>query len=54
MSNSEGCKMQRKSVTLKVDSKLYDNYRTYCKQEGIVVSRQFEKLMEQELKKNGK
>jgi phage/plasmid-associated DNA primase len=46
--------MPSKSVTLKVDSDLYDNYRVYCKQEGIIVSRQFEKLMEKELKENGK
>lgn len=54
MSNNKGCKMPSKSVTLKVDSDLYDNYRVYCKQEGIIVSRQFEKLMEKELKENGK
>lgn len=46
--------MTSKSVTLKVDSKLYDDYRAYCKQEGMVVSRQFEKLMEKELKDNAK
>ena len=46
--------MPSKSVTLKVDSNLYDDYRAYCKQEGIIVSRQFEKLMEKELKDNGK
>ncbi|MFH1770119.1 MAG: hypothetical protein ABH828_01030 [archaeon] len=38
--------MATKNITLKVNSKLYDNYRVYCKKEGWVVSRQFEKLME--------
>ncbi|MFH0874640.1 MAG: RepB family protein [archaeon] len=43
--------MTTKNITLKVDSKIYDTYRKYCKKEGIIASRQFEKLMEKELKK---
>lgn len=58
MSNSKGCKMSSKSVTLKVDSDIYDKYRDFCKKKGIVVSRQFERMMEDHLKKgsveNGK
>ena len=58
MSNSKGCKMPSKSVTLKVDSDIYDKYRDFCKKKGIVVSRQFEIMMEDHLKKgsveNGK
>jgi len=46
--------MSSKSVTLKVDSKTYDNYREFCKKKGLIVSRQFEILMENELEKNGK
>ncbi|KKR78017.1 MAG: hypothetical protein UU24_C0043G0008 [Candidatus Nomurabacteria bacterium GW2011_GWA2_40_9] len=49
----KGCKMPSKSVTLKVDSKTYDNYREYCKKKGLIVSRQFEILMEKELEENG-
>lgn len=58
MSNNKGCKMPSKSVTLKVDSTTYDKYRDFCKKKGIVVSRQFEIMMEDHLKKgsveNGK
>ena len=58
MSNSKGCEMPSKSVTLKVDSNIYDKYRDFCKKKGIVVSRQFEIMMEDHLKKgsveNGK
>ena len=42
-----------KNITLKVNSKLYDEYRELCKKEGWIVSRQFEKLMEEEMKKRG-
>ena len=58
MSNNEECKMPSKSVTLKVDSNIYDKYGAFCKKKGIVVSRQFEIMMEDHLKKgsveNGK
>ena len=40
----------KRNVTLLVDGQLYDKYRKQCKNEGILVSRQFEKLMEKELK----
>lgn len=43
---------ESKNITLKVNSKVYDTYRELCKKEGWIVSRQFEKLMEEELKKN--
>ena len=42
---------ESKNITLKVNSKLYDIYRELCRKEGWIVSRQFEKLMEEELKK---
>ena len=45
---------ESKNITLKVNSKLYDDYRELCKQEGWIVSRQFEKLMEEALKKRGR
>jgi len=44
---------ESKNITLKVNSKLYDQYRQLCKKEGWIVSRQFEKLMEDELEKEG-
>ena len=50
--------MSSKSVNLKVDSNIYDKYREFCKLKGIVVSRQFEIIMEEHLKngsvENGK
>ena len=45
--------MKSKNITLKVNSKLYDTYRAICKKEGWIVSRQFEKCMESELKRRG-
>ncbi|MBI4981123.1 hypothetical protein HZC30_06225 [Candidatus Woesearchaeota archaeon] len=45
---------ESKNITLKVNSKLYDEYREVCKKEGWIVSRQFEKLMEAELEKRGR
>ena len=46
-------KMPSKNVTLKIDSKIYDEYRTFCKEEGIIVSKQVEKFIKEELNKNG-
>ena len=45
---------ESKNITLKVNSKLYDEYRELYKKEGWIVFRQFEKLMEEELKKRGR
>ena len=45
--------METKNITLKVKSKLYDKYRGYCKEKGLIVSRQFEILMEEQLEKEG-
>ncbi|MCM2325248.1 MAG: hypothetical protein NDI94_02205 [Candidatus Woesearchaeota archaeon] len=46
--------MNSKNITLKVNTQLYEAYRIYCRKEGIITSRQFEKLMEKELEENGK
>ena len=45
--------MASKNITLKVDEDLYDKYRELCKQKGLIVSRQFEITMEEQLKKEG-
>ena len=45
---------ESKNITLKVNTKLYDEYRALCKKEGWIVSRQFEKCMEAELEKRGR
>ena len=46
--------METKNITLKVNSELYGRCRGLCKKEGWIVSRQFEKLMEEEMKKRGR
>lgn len=38
--------MTKKNVTLKIDSELYSRYRKYCKDKGLIVSRQVEIFME--------
>ena len=43
--------MARKNVTLKVDASLYEKFRRYCKEKGLIISRQFEIFMENQLKK---
>lgn len=35
-----------------VDGIIYDKYREQCQKEGIIISRQFEKHMEERLKEN--
>jgi len=44
--------MGSKNITLKVDERLYDAYKKYCKEKGLIISRQFEIFVEEELKKN--
>jgi len=43
--------MNSKNITLRVNSKLYDKYREFCKQKGWLLSRQFEIMMEGQLKR---
>ncbi|MFH1641907.1 MAG: hypothetical protein ABIC04_03325 [Nanoarchaeota archaeon] len=45
--------IESKNITLKVKSELYEKYRELCKEEGWIVSRQFEKCMEKELRRRG-
>ena len=47
-----GIEMASKNITLKVDEKLYNAYKKYCKERGLIISRQFEIFIEKELKKN--
>lgn len=44
--------MTSKNITLKVDASLYEKFRKYCKKRGLIISRQFEIFMENELKKD--
>jgi hypothetical protein len=49
-----GIGMPSKSVTLKIDSEVYDEYRKFCKEEGLIVSKQIEKFIKEQLRKNNK
>ena len=44
LSTNKRLKMPSKNVTLKIDSKIYDEYRKFCKEEGIIVFKQIEKF----------
>ncbi len=46
--------MPSKSVTLRVESELYDKYREFCEKKGLIVSRQFEIMMEKQMKEGAK
>lgn len=39
-----------KNITLSVNAEVYDSYRELCKKKGWLVSRQFEIMMEEQLK----
>ena len=41
--------MLSKNVTLRVNENLYDKYRDYCQKKGLVISRQFEIMMEKQM-----
>ncbi|MBI2653585.1 hypothetical protein HYX02_02120 [Candidatus Woesearchaeota archaeon] len=43
--------MESKNITLRVNSDLYENYKEFCKKKGLLISRQFEIMMEEQLKK---
>lgn len=43
--------MKKKKLTLLVDSELLDEYKTHCDKEGIIISRQVEKMMKKHLHK---
>lgn len=40
-----------KKVTLSADSKIYDEYKKYCKERSIILSKQFELSMKEEIKR---
>lgn len=45
--------MANRNITLSVDSKTYEKYSKYCRKNGLIISKKFELMMQQELKKNG-
>jgi len=46
--------MESKNITLRVNSDLYDKYRELCKKKGLLISRQVEIMMEEQLKTEAK
>ena len=46
--------MKSKNITLRVNSELYDKYRVLCKKKGLLVSRQVEIMMEEQIKEGAK
>jgi hypothetical protein len=44
--------MPSKNVTLNVDEDLYNKYRAFCKRKGWIISRQFEIMMEEQMKED--
>jgi len=46
--------MQSKNITLRVKSDLYEKYKEFCKDKGLLISRQVEIMMEVQLKDNKK
>ncbi len=43
--------MAKKTVSLSVEEEVYEQYRKYCEQKGIILSKQFENFMVEELKR---
>lgn len=43
--------MAKKTVSLSVEEEVYEEYRRYCEQKGIILSKQFENFMVEELKR---
>ena len=46
--------MDSKNITLRVDSKIYDKYREFCKKKGLLVSRQVEIMMEEQMREGAR
>lgn len=46
--------MAKKTISLSVEEGVYEEYRKHCEKEGIILSKQVEKFMVEEIKKNNK
>ena len=44
--------MESKNITLRVNSELYDKYREFCKKKGLLISRQFEIMVEEQMQED--
>ena len=43
--------MAKKVISLSVEEEIYDEYRKFCEERGIILSKQFENFMKEELNK---
>ncbi len=43
--------MTNKRITLSVDTEIYEKYKKYCDKRGLIISKQIENFMRNELKK---
>ncbi|MBU2406363.1 MAG: type II toxin-antitoxin system CcdA family antitoxin [Nanoarchaeota archaeon] len=43
--------MPKKRITLSVDSRIYNKYRDYCQEKGIILSKKVEFFLKKELEK---
>jgi len=43
--------MPNKRITLSVDAKIYEKYKEYCDRKGLIISKQIENFMRNELRK---
>jgi len=43
--------MTNKRITLSVDAEIYEKYNEHCDKKGLIVSKQIENFMRNELKK---
>ena len=43
----------RKTISITIDAKIYEKYRKYCKENGLILSRKVEKLIKNELSRLG-
>lgn len=46
--------MAKKVISLSVEEEIYNKYRKFCEEKGIILSKQFENFMKEELNKNHK
>ena len=46
--------MAKKIISLSVEEEIYNEYRKFCEEKGIILSKQFENFMKEELNKNHK
>jgi hypothetical protein len=55
MCDSNLCMIEEtKNVTLKLNSEIYDRYREFCKEKGLLASRQVEIFMENQMTEDSK